>query len=210
METKILIKSSRSDSRLHFKNIETRLKCKRSQHEAMGFVVIVALVIIVGVIFLGIKMNQNNQVQEYSDAKIINFVTASSRYNSDCIENHEPLTLNDLKEKCYKKEACRINGVDRSSCDVLKETYSDMLNKSWPIFQDSAIRYYELEIYYRTTCNETGTKMSIVSDSGGFIIASGNLSSCRGVGKKTGQESFISSDYGRCIITELDVCEADK
>lgn len=180
----------------------------RSQHEAMGFVIIVALVIIVGVIFLGIKMNQNSTPQEYKDSNIINFLTASSKYSSDCFENHEPLTLNNLKEKCHRNEKCYIEGMDTPSCDILKNTYSEMLNKSWPIYNDSPIRYYELKIYYRGICNDSNSARDLESEE--FIIQAGELSQCSVSSRKIGQESFpISGSGEECIVSELKICEKD-
>ena len=222
---KTLTKSTRSDSCLYFKNLKTGLKCKRStrvqtqagcglfsskrsQHEAMGFVIIVALVIIVGVIFLGIRMNQDSTPQEYKDSNILNFLTASSKYSSDCFENHEPLTLDDLKERCYKDEKCDMNGVDTLSCELLKETYSDMLAKSWQIYDDSPVKYYELKIYYRATCNDSTTAGQLTSQE--FIIEAGNLSQCYSSGRKIGQESFpISGSGEECIVSELEICEKE-
>ena len=198
-------KSIRSNSRLHFKNIETGFKCKRSQHEAMGFVIIVALVIIVGVIFLGIKMNQNNTPQQYKDSNLMNFLTASSKYTSICFENHEPLTLNDLKEKCYNAQKCSSENGDVNSCILLNDTYSEMLNKSWQIYADSPIRYYELKINYRSTCNDSNT----ANPASELKISAGNSSQCS-TGMKTGQESFpISGSGEECIVTDLKICEKD-
>jgi len=188
-----------------------KLKCKRSQHETLGFVVIVALVVIVGVIFLAIKMNTSSTVQQPGDSNLINFLTASSKYTSDCFENHEPETLNDLKYKCYNgDEKCDRGGVYASSCEVLNQTYSEMLATSWLIYDDSPVKYYELKIYYRSTCNDSNS-VTVPLTSGGFIIRAGNLSQCSGSSIRTGQDTPIPVSYseGSCIMSELKICEKE-
>ena len=202
-----LFSSKRSNSRADFENNKRiLLKSTRSQHEAMGFVIIVALVIIVGVIFLGIQMNKDSTPQQYKDSNIMNFLIASSKYTSDCFENHEPLTLNDLKEKCYNNQKCSREGVEVDSCIYLNETYSDMLSKSWLIYEGSPIKYYELKINYRGTCNDSLT----INPSSELEIQAGNSSQCSFSSKKIGQESFPISGSGEgCIVSELMICEKE-
>jgi len=179
---------------------------KRSQHEAMGFIIIVALVMVVGVIFLGIKMNQDRAVQQYSDSNIINFLTASSRYTSDCFDRARCTqgfcSLNELKQKCYdNNEKCNIGTDDRYSCDILNYTYSDMLSKSWRIYNDSPVKYYDLKVKYRTICNDSATAslLSLVD------ITAGDSTQC--YVRKIGQESF-PYNHG-CIVSELKICGKD-
>jgi len=184
-----------------------RLKCKRSQHESMGFVIIVSLVIIVGVIFLGIKMNQDSTPQQYKDSNIMNFLVASSKYTSNCFENHEPLTLNDLKEKCYRSgnEKCSSDGIT-TLCEVLTNTYSEMLTASWLIYDDSPIKYYELKISHRMICNDSTNPTNLLFEE----IKAGNSSQCSISSIKIGQESFpISGSGEECIVSELKICEKE-
>jgi len=205
----IPLKSTRSNSHFNFnKSIKILAKSKCSQHETVGFVVIVSLVIIVGVIFLGIRMNQDSTPQQYKDADIMNFLVASSKYTSDCFENHEPLILNELKEKCYRNENEKCNSDGVTLCEVLNNIYSGMLNTSWLIYEDSPIKYYELNISYRAICNDSTTTRPITSPD--FIIHAGNLSQCSFSNKRTGQESFpISGSGEECIVTELEICEKE-
>jgi len=209
---RILLKSTRST------HVQTQAEyglfsSKRSQHETMGFIVIVSLVIIVGVIFLGIKMNQPNKANTYQDSQIINFLSASSKYTSDCFENHEPLTLNDLKEKCYRNgdERCTSNDV-MTLCELLNDTYSKMLATSWLIDDGSPTRYYELKVYSKR-CDDNSTTPLIIQlplTPEGFKIEAGNLSQCSSSSIRTGQESYpIRGSGEECIVSDLKICQKE-
>ena len=56
---------------------------KKGQQEMVGFIVIVLIIVIAGVIFLGIYLRGDKKINTL-DAEISNFLIASSRYTSDC------------------------------------------------------------------------------------------------------------------------------
>ena len=200
------MKTKRSNSRADFENNKgILLKSTRSQHEAMGFIIIVALVIIVGVIFLGISMNKPVKETQYKDARVANFLDATSKYTTDCFENQEPLTLDNLKEKCYEAKRCELdNGNEVDSCWLLNDTYYNITMNSWP---ESQTPYYELKIYYSVLCNDT--KPAVPGRYiGDVFIRQGNSSAC--YNKKTGQTPFVYSSSGGCIITEMVLCEKEE
>jgi hypothetical protein len=77
-----------------------------------------------------------------------------------------------------------------------------MLNKSWRIYNDSPVKYYDMKVKYRATCNDstTASPLSLVD------ITAGDSTKCSI--SKIGQESFPISGSGQeCIVSELKVCE---
>ena len=105
------------------------LKIKKSQEEMVGFVLIVILVTIIMLAFLWIMVKSPGKV--YDDSEAESFLHASLLYTSDCRKSPEiAYNMKDLVKGCGKYEKCVD---DRSTCEVLKETYKDLLAKSFPI-----------------------------------------------------------------------------
>ena len=101
------------------------MRKNKGQQEIVGFMIIVVLVIIVGVVFLGVFLRQDNKVVT-DDAEMENFLVSSLRYTSDCYRNEETKfkTLGELMSDCYKSRTCS-NG--KNACEVLNKNYADVL-----------------------------------------------------------------------------------
>ena len=78
------------------------VKSKRSQHEIAGFVLIVVLVTIIGLVFLILFAN-NNSSGKRDSIEISNLLEASMYYTTDCAINYIPNyeNLQDLIKTCY-------------------------------------------------------------------------------------------------------------
>ncbi len=76
---------------------------KRSQHEIVGFVIIVLIVSIIGVIFLSIAFSKSS-VSEQHSAEISHLLGASMYVTSSCAINYVPQyrDMQDLIKECYK------------------------------------------------------------------------------------------------------------
>jgi len=173
------------------------LKNKKAQHEIIGFVIIVVIVAVIGVIFLGIYLRPQPIVQT-KDVEINNLLISSSKYTTDCYKDAEPnyRTLEDLVLDCYQFKRC---GDGISSCVILNQTYSELLSKVWLTSNFGAVRYYEIKAYYQGNLTDAGTKKPEF-----FKLESGNFSGC--ITTKAGQKITSLSNPEESVITELKVC----
>ena len=182
-------------------------KTTKSQQEAVGFVVIIMIVLILGVIFLGISLRNKGKVVSSDDAEISNFLIASSSYTTDCYKDNEPFyrSLGDLTKDCYLRDFKQIacpNGAN--PCDVLNATYSEMIKYYAPA---GKLIYYKLSFYYeKLVDNEAdplaGKERQKTQDF--MFLASGNSNKC---GTRRAGRTQISSDEGN-VVTEFEICPA--
>jgi hypothetical protein len=171
-----------------------KAKIKKAQHEMTGFVIIVVMVMIIGVIFLGIFLRKAKPINVI-DSEMSNFLLSSSSLTTSCAQGYEPnyRTLENLAVDCYKGSSC-LDG--RNPCDVLEEIYQELLPKFRPA---GTISYYKLYFSFIQSGNET----EVVPDS--FIsISSGSISSC--TSKRSGRNMISIS--GGDIVEQLDICLA--
>lgn len=174
-----------------------QIKDKKAQQEIVGFIIIVVIIAVIGVIFLGIYLRPQAIVST-EDVEINNLLISSSKYTTDCYKDSEPnyRTLEDLVLDCYQVKRC---GTGVSSCVVLNQTYSELLSKVWLASNLGAVRYYELKAYYQGNLTDSGTRKPEF-----FKLESGNFSGCMTL--KAGQKITSLSNPEESIVTELKVC----
>lgn len=172
---------------------------KIAQSEAVGFVIIILIVIVIGVVFFGIFLRQNKGTVA-EDTRIPYFLTASFNYKTSesCYKDSEPFyrSLGELAEDCYNQKGGAMTGVTCSQgkqpCDVLNETYSKMLLRFAPA---GVVSYYKMSFTYNSSALQTK-----------FLeITWGDAKGCADMraGRK---ENNIGA--GENIIAELEICEA--
>lgn len=109
---------------------------RKSQEEMVGFVMIVVLIIVIGVIFLFISMR--NTSESYDNSKINSFLESLLIYTTDCQKNNISYeSMTDLIDSCRLGDYC-LDGTP--SCDKLNETLKNIINAG---FKNSG---YELTI----------------------------------------------------------------
>src|SRR3989338_1130900 len=108
-------------------------KLRKGQHEIVGFVLIVLLVSVIGVVFLSIALNKGSAIEPRS-AEISNFLSSMMYTTTDCAINYVPQyrDMQDLIKECYKdslgnKRSC-LDG--RNVCKVLEENLINLIDKS--------------------------------------------------------------------------------
>jgi len=168
------------------------MKKAKAQQEAVGFIVIILIVVIAGVIFLGISLRK--PIEKINDPEINNFLSSSSRYTSSCAKTYEPnyLDLGELSYECFNMNSVCLD--NKKACDVLNSTYFEMVSKFKPA---GTLRYYSLSFGYKQEINETGREF--------LRIESGNSSKCRTRLAGRSLENLGSRGY---IATELEICSA--
>ena len=167
----------------------------KAQQEIVGFILIILIVVIIGIIFLGIYLRKDKPIVK-DDAEISNFLIASGRYTSECYKDNEPnyRSLEDLAVDCYQgntKITCPVG----NSCSVLNSTYSFFIQKLWPSGNDRPIKQTTLTLFYEQNSSATKSKF--------LVINKGNSSMCTTF--KSGS-NLISLDEGH-IVAQLEICK---
>ncbi len=126
--------------------IKKSIKYKKAQHEAMGFVLIVALVSIIIVIFLSLSIGKGDNVQ--NSIEISNLLQSSIYFTSDCAVNFpgQYQEIQELVTACYKNpdQMC-LNG--KNVCEELNQTFKSVIEQSLRIDESSPNKAYKLNIY---------------------------------------------------------------
>ena len=170
---------------------------KRAQQEIVGFIVIVLMVVIAGVIFLSISLRPQKAIVK-DDADISNFLISSARFTTECYVSTIPKykTIEDLTKDCTNPVKKCDDG--RGVCDVLNSSYAGLISKVWLASSVGAVKYYGLVAYKQSNISEPSTKQPAYLN-----ISAGKAIGCLSV--NSGQK-IISTDEG-VIITELTLCK---
>lgn len=117
-------------------------KSIKGQEEMVGFAIIVVIIAVVLLIFLGFSLKtSSNDIDSY---EVESFLTAMSHYTTECQDlRGDFLEIRELISKCNTNENC-LEG--EKSCEVLNETIHAMLESSWRINNNSAVKGYSLSI----------------------------------------------------------------
>ncbi len=119
------------------------VKNKSGQEEIVGFVVIVVLVVIIGVIMLGIGLRKGDSTVEQDSGEIYRFLESAMQYTTECAISYEPAfsSLGDLIEECNSNSG-RICVNGEGVCDVLNRDIKEILEGSWKVGEDRPIKGY--------------------------------------------------------------------
>jgi hypothetical protein len=124
---------------------------KKAQQEMVGFVLIVVLVIIGGLILFLINIKKESAETPSED--LYNFLSSSLTYTTDCAPVIVPQysSLADLVSGCFTGETCE--NIKKDSCSYLNETLNRILQDFIKTRND--ISGYRLDIFYNSS---TGNK----------------------------------------------------
>ena len=176
------------------------MKAKKSQHEIVGFVLIIIIVSVIGLIFLSFSIGRGERVEKTS-VELSDFLQASLYYTTECGENGNYKDLQGLIKSCYKEDDC-FGSVD--ACDVLNKTLSKLVRESFQVSDVSKNKAYELRIYYNV---RKGTEVPLTSQPSSdseeiLFIEEGVFENC---GSKAGASQAIFMNSGN-INVELNFC----
>ena len=161
--------------------------------------IIVLIIVIVSIVFLGIYIRKNKPIVK-EDAEMMNFLSSSLRYTTECTKDANYRTLRDLAVDCYEKDIKGIScGVGKNSCSVLNSTYFFFLNKIFPAGRDRPLSYSEISFFFQINISDDYTKKKYIPD---IIIV--NKSNCAGVLKAASQA--INLEEGNIVI-EVEICK---
>jgi len=172
---------------------------RKSQQEIVGFVIIVVIVMIIGVVFLGMFLKPKGGIAR-EDAEISNFLVSSAKITTDCVKGNEPnyRTLGDLTEDCFLRRKCLD---ERDSCEVLKEGYEKLLNETWTI-EFRGMKGYAMSFYYQEFI-DTEDGLEYAPKQVFLEISEGNSSVC-----SVRRAGSYAVDIGTGdIVSELETCK---
>ncbi len=183
----------------------TRIKkIKKNQQETVGFVIIILLVLIVGVIFLGIWLRASKSGGVFTEsAELSNFISASMSYTTECYKDTESdrKSVGDLISYCdSKQEISCPNGA--GVCDYLNNTYTEMLKTFKPA---GVLSYSKLSVYFKETAESDSSEENTGAGAQRQILTinSGSLADCAVKRAGRGAINAGEGDY----IVELETCD---
>ena len=115
---------------------------KKGQEEMVGFALIMIIVAVILLIFLSFSLGRPTKetVESY---EVEGFIQSFLQYTTDCRDNLEYLSIQDLIFDCKDKRKC-LDG--RDACEVLNLTLKGIVDESWQVEGDRPIKGYELKI----------------------------------------------------------------
>ena len=116
---------------------------KKAQEEIVGFVVILVIVSVIILVLLWFLLNNPSEAAVES-FEIESFIQTALQYTTDCEGNLEFLPIEELIISCENKEKCLDK---KDSCFVLEETFKKIIDSSWIVNNQSAIKGYKLNVY---------------------------------------------------------------
>tara|TARA_Y100000310_G_scaffold337711_1_gene425481 strand:- start:1162 stop:1662 length:501 start_codon:yes stop_codon:yes gene_type:complete len=141
---------------------------RKGQEEIVGFVLIVVIVAVVFLVLLGIFLRSDSGGNEIESREISQFLDSAIEYTTDCAIGFEPnyLTLGELIRECHEGGICTS---EKKGCEVLDDTLSDLLDSSWQVGPDRAIKGY---VFNATFGSDSGDEEIRIVESGecGFNI----------------------------------------
>lgn len=168
------------------------MKNRKGQEEMVGFVLIVVLVVVIGVVFLGFYLRSGGDAEATKSAELSSLIGSIARYTTDCEKPVDEFkSMQQVAVMCYDGKSCE-NGL---ACNVLKDTLSEILENVYVVDEGSYIKYYKAEMFY--------------GDDEQFLIApiedsnTGETLTCRG--KKLFDSKVFSAD-GEQIEMRIEIC----
>lgn len=174
-----------------------REKRKRGQEEIVGFVAIVLIVSFIFLIFLGISLRKGPEFRKESK-DVSMFLESAMEYTTDCADGYEPnyMSLRRAIKGCYEGKKCAGTDEGREACEIANETLKEMIDLSWQVGGEMAIKGYIFNSEYGLNFSSGEKDAEKI-----LIIKSGNCSS----GNIAGAENFFSAYPGK-ISYSLSLC----
>ncbi len=167
---------------------------KKSQHEIAGFVMIVVVVAVIGLVMLSLMIG-GGDTGKTTSVEVENLLSAVMQKTSQCSGNIGYYNTEELIISCYDNGIC-LDG--RKSCEVLSSELGDVVGKSLKI--GSGInKGYKIKIEY--------VDLGVGGEAGVEIIPfikKGELDECE---VKIGASKSVDIGFGSGVIdVELEVC----
>ncbi|MEK6872882.1 MAG: hypothetical protein AABW90_02635 [Nanoarchaeota archaeon] len=180
---------------------------KHSQQEIAGFVLIVLIVSVIGVVFLSIAFGKP-ETSKQTSVEVSNLLIASMYYTTDCAVNYIPQyrDVQDLIKECYNDKIGNYREClgGEKVCKALEKNLKNILDKSLMVGEGSANKAYKLDIYFTVDSSDqsaSSTREDILS------LENGKFKNCTAVVGGSNPVPVGSFGFGK-IETELLVCKS--
>jgi len=97
-------------------------KSKKAQQEMIGFVVIILLIVIVGIIFLSFSLHRSKRSIAYEYQEVNDLLYAMMQYTTNC--NYKK--MQEVIRDCINGEKCK----DKDACKYVREELENIFNKT--------------------------------------------------------------------------------
>jgi hypothetical protein len=166
---------------------------KKAQHEIMGFVLIVIIVMIIGLVVFSFFAGRTGSKSQTS-AELSHLLNAVTIYTSDCAVGYIPDYRDGQKliKACYNNDIC-LDG--RNSCDALNSTIKETVSKSLRVSEDSPTKAYKIRIYYKDSFSNVDEEL-INFQEGVFTNCSNKLGSIHSIPESPG---IINIELETCL-----------
>lgn len=166
---------------------------KRAQHEIIGFVLIVVLVVIVSLVFLAISLRQPSTAVTSESKQVAGLLSSMLQYTTDCaIYMPQYESLRDLIKSCYHSEQC-IDGTP--TCQKLQDVLSGLLDAAQPdVSGEQAVKGYEFNASY--AAEQQGFYVTRAEQGSLAYVSKGT---CKG--NSIGSQEFLPIDAGTIRIS---------
>jgi hypothetical protein len=135
---------------------------KKAQEEMVGFVLVVAVVAVIFLVFLGIALRKPGAEQETTRVDELDlFLDAMLEFSTDCEVAGSSLNVKDLIFHVQKGKLCSPPSL--SASQVLNETVKELIEASWEFGDDRLFLDYYIQIVRETS---GGGVSSLVSKHG--------------------------------------------
>lgn len=124
--------------------LNTLAKPRSSQQEIVGFVLIVALVMIALMIFLVISIKK--PVEEKKDFQVENMLKTIMSETTECAPVYVPqyYSVEDLIKGCYDNEKC--TNLNKMACEYLNESLVGIMGEVMDT--ETQISAYQMNVYF--------------------------------------------------------------
>ncbi|MCS7134524.1 MAG: hypothetical protein NZ889_01550 [Candidatus Pacearchaeota archaeon] len=102
---------------------------KKAQEEIMGFLMIVVIIIIVGLVFLSFSLSRGKKSIEAQTMQADDLLFAMLLYSSNCKIKNEFLNVRELIKECNTYNPICEN-ENKNACEKLNETLAILLEKT--------------------------------------------------------------------------------
>jgi len=180
---------------------------KKAQHEIVGFVLIVLIVSVIGVIFLSITLG-SPEAGRQSSVEISNLLEASMYYTTDCAINYIPQyrDMQDLVKECYNDQRGNfrecLGGGD--VCEALEVNLKNIIDESLLVGEGAPNKAYKVDIYFSSI--DEDLEDSEIPNEEILSFSEGDFSNCTSIVGAGHPIPVGSFSFGR-IETELLVCK---
>lgn len=167
---------------------------RKAQHEIAGFVIIVVIVAVIGLVMLSLMIGRG-EVSKTTSVEIENLLLAVMQKTSGCSGNIGYYNIEELIVSCYNNRQCKDG---RGACEVLSMELEGVVSKSLRI--GSGInKGYEIRIEYFDLGIENDVGSEVIP-----LISEGVVDECS---TEIGASQSVDIGFGSGVIdVELEVC----